>query len=275
MNWLRWFYQLSWKKISGVAALLFLVAIIPLSLKMVNDRTRTRSEAALIHPSPQAITTKFETPAGPPKIYLVDHFFGKPGDAVLIHGENLGGLHKQSSVSLSGTKIPEENLVTWTGSYIEFKVPENAKSGQVEINILGQKTSWPGMFFVTNEQTQTEVNLIKNANNPDLAYLNISNPQKADELLVWLLIVNGDGNININGLNEMTTEQKVYSFPIGKVYEIKMNLGGKVKNTGFNQDINLLAITKNDKQVVGIARAELSTGGSLIPLKVNPLYVSF
>lgn len=275
MNWLRWFYQLSWKKIGGVTAFLFLVAVIPLSLQVANDRTRTRSEAALIHPSPQAVTVKFETPAGPPKIYLVDHFFGKAGDAVLIHGENLGGLHKQSSVSLAGTKIPEENFVTWTGSYIEFKVPEKAQSGQVEINILGQKTAWPGMFFVTNEQTQTEVNLIKDSNNSDLAYLNIINPQKADELLVWLLIVNGDGNLNVSGLNEVSTVQNIYDFPIGRVYEIKIGLSGKVKNTGFNQDINLLSITKNDKQTVGIARAELSTGGNLIPLKVNPLYVSF
>lgn len=275
MNWLRWFYQLSWKKISGAAALLFLVAIVPISLQMANNQTRTRSEAALIHPSPQAVTTKFETPAGPPKIYLVDHFFGKTGDAVLIHGENLGGLHKQSSISLTGMKIPEENLVTWTGSYIEFIVPENAKSGQVEINILGQKTSWPGMFFVTNEQTQTEVNLIKDTNNPDLAYLNIANPQKADELLVWLLIINADGNLNISGLNGVTTEQNVSNLPVGQVYEIKINLGSKAKNIGFNQNINLLQIVKNDKQTVGIARAELSTGGNLIPLKVNPLYVSF
>lgn len=265
---LYWFYQLSWKKVIGLSAFLLMVMMVPISIQVANDRTRTKSEAALIHPSPQAITTKFEAPQGPPKIYLVDHFFGKVGDSVLIHGENLGGLHQQSSVVLSGKKISEENLVSWTGKYIEFKVPANAQSGRVEINILGQRTSWPGMFFVVDENTQVEVNLEKNKANPNEALLTASNINGATELMVWLLIINADGELTLTAKPGVSMIQTSFSLPLGKIYEVRLGLS--------NNLVQLLKVVKNDNQVVGIARAELSTSdGRLIPLKVNPLYVSF
>ncbi|MCX6816884.1 MAG: hypothetical protein NTZ93_03395 [Candidatus Beckwithbacteria bacterium] len=268
MSLLRWFYQLSWKKIMGFGIFLLLVAVIPISIQVATNQTRTRSEAALIHPSVQPVTDRFETPAGPPKIYLVDHFFGKVGDSVLIHGENLGGIHPQSAVYLAGTKIPHENLVSWTGSYIEFKVPEGAKSGIVEVNILGQKTSWPGMFFVTDEYTEAELALTKNQNIPNVANLTATNIQSAEEILVWLLIFSGDGGLTISPLNATITEQNIINLPIGKVYELKL--------TNLNEKGELLKIVKGEKQMVGIARAEISRAdNTLIPVKSNPLYVSF
>ena len=132
----------------------------PLAREAAVNPTRTRSEAALIVPKPEEITGEFETPKGPPEIYLVDHFFGKTGDAVLIHGENLGGVHQNIWVSVGGKKITRDDMVSWTGSYIEFKVPASAVSGVVEVSILGQRSTWPGMFFVTSEKTETELRLI-------------------------------------------------------------------------------------------------------------------
>ena len=265
---LHWFYQLSWKKVIGLSLFLLIVVMVPISIQVANNRTRTKSKAALIQPSVQPVTTAFQTPTGPPKIYLVDHFFGKVGDSVLIHGENLGGLHQQSSVVLAGQKISEENLVSWTGKYIEFKVPANARSGRVEINILGQRTSWPGIFFVTDDSVQTEINLNKSNSDPNLANLTGTNLEGGQELLVWLLIINGDGELKLTAGSGLTMTQTTMSLPLGKIYEVKLGLGKNLTQ--------LLKVEKNDIQVVGIARAELSTGdGRLIPLKVNPLYVSF
>ena len=267
-RWLHWLYQLSWKKVIGLSAFLLMVIMVPISIQVANNRTRTKSEAALIQPSPEAITTKFETPQGPPKIYLVDHFFGKAGDSVLIHGENLGGLHQQSSVVLSGKKISEDNLVSWTGKYIEFKVPANAISGRVEINILGQRTSWPGMFFVVDNTVLTEINLDKNGSDPNLAILTGTNLEGGKELLVWLLIVNAEGELKLTAEPGVSLTQTSFNLPLGKIYEVRLGL--------TNNLVQLLKVVKNDNQVVGIARAELSTGdGRFIPLKVNPLYVSF
>lgn len=267
-RWLHWFYQLSWKKVIGLSVFLLMVMVVPISIQMANKQTRTKSEAALIKPSVQPVTSEFETPQGPPKIYLVDHFFGKAGDSVLIHGENLGGLHQQSSVVLSGKKISEENLVSWTGKYIEFKVPANAISGRVEINILGQRTSWPGMFFVVDNTIQTEINLIKSGGDPNEAVLTGTNLEGGKELLVWLLIINADGELKLTAEPGVSLTQTSFNLPLGKVYEVRLGLS--------NNLVQLLKVRKNDNQVVGIARAELSSGdGRLIPLKVNPLYVSF
>jgi len=273
---LYWFYKLSWKKVVGLGMLALAIAVVPVSLQSVTNQTRTKSQAALIHPSVQPITQEFKTPQGPPKIYLVDHFFGKVGDSVLIHGENLGGLHGESWVSLGGIKIEEENLVSWTGSYIEFKVPTGARSGRVEINILGQKTSWPGMFFVVDESTTTEVNLIKNQNNLDQAVLTGINLEKGQELLVWLLIINGESELKLTAASNVRISSSIIKMPLGRIYEVKLSLRENLTKSSIQQAVDLLTVTKTENQLVGIARAELSTADDkIIPLKINPLYVSF
>lgn len=267
MNLLLWFYRLSWKKVAGAAVFLLLIAIVPISLQVTTNTTRTRSEAALIQPSTPPVTAKFETPTGPPKIFLVDHFFGKTDDSVLIHGENLGGLHAQSAIYLAGQTIPQENLVSWTGSYIEFKVPANARSGQVEVNILGKKTSWPGMFFVVDKTVTSELNLQKSPNNPNLATLVADNIEGTSSLLVWLLVINNEADLQFQALTDAKIKVQGLSLPIGKVYELEIS-GAKSGE--------LIRVIKPADVNVGIARAEASrTDNSLIPLKANPLYVSF
>jgi len=238
------------------------------------ERTRTRSEAALL-PQPQPITTEFEVPQGPPKIFLVDHFFGKVGDAVLVHGENLGGLHKDSWVSLAGKKIKEDNLVSWTGSYIEFKVPEGAVSGRVEISILGKRTTWPGVFFVTDETTEAELRLMGEAGS-NQAQLLAEGIRGSQELLVWLLLINSEGELGLSPGSGVRMEKKVLDLPIGRVYEIKLRLSSSITAESQARLVPLLTVIKTEEQMVGIARGELSdSGGLLKPLQAHPLYVSF
>lgn len=265
---MHWFYRMSWKKILGFGTVALIAIALPLARNAALNPTRTRSEAALL-PKPQPITSEFQTPKGPPQVFLVDHFFGKIGDAVLIHGENLGGLHQNSSVYLSGQKITEENLVSWTGDYIEFKVPAGAKSGKLEVDILGKRTSWPGIFFVIDQNTLSEIDLRKDANNPRAADLIMSNLKDVKELLLWLLIVNDGGELALTPGAGVSMEQSSMTYPIGKVYEIKLKLN--------NPSNNLLRIVKStDLQTVGIARAEfVRNDGTLVPIKSSPLYVSF
>src|SRR3990167_7242651 len=186
---LKWLSRLSWKQISAVGGLALALAVLPIIRNAATNPTRTRSEAALL-PQPQPISKEFVTPEGPPQIYLVDHFFGKVGDAVLIHGANLGGLHPQSSISLAGTKLNTADLVSWTNDYIEFKVPDGATSGQVAVSILGQPAAWAGSFFVTNDQTEAELRLLGANNRADLTAQNIAG---ANQLLIWILLIKGIG----------------------------------------------------------------------------------
>jgi hypothetical protein len=252
---------------------LILAAFIPI-YRSAQERTRFESEAALL-PQPQPITTEFETPQGPPKVFLVDHFFGKVGDAVLVHGENLGGLHKDSWVSLAGKKIKEDNLVSWTGSYIEFKVPEGAVSGRVEISILGKRTTWPGVFFVTDETTEAELRL-KGEAGSNQAQLLAEGIKGSQELLVWLLMINSEGELGLSPRSGVRMEKKVLDLPIGRVYEIKLRLSSSITAESQARLVPLLTVIKTEEQMVGIARGELSdSGGLLKPLQAHPLYVSF
>jgi hypothetical protein len=268
-----WFYELTWKKILVINMFLLILAVIPLSLNVALNRTQTRSEAALL-PKPQPSMAAFETPTGPPQVYLVDHFFGKKGDAVLIHGKNLGGIHPKSWVALAGKRIATDNIVSWTGDYIEFKVPAEAISGQIEVSILGKRTAWPGTFFVVNEKTETELRL---KGEKQEAYLSGKGLQEGRELLVWLLIISGGEQLKLTAVPGVLMTQSSKKLPIGQVYEVKLRLNDRqLTNQSALKFVDLLKVEKSVKQLIGIARGELTDQqGNLIPLQVHPLYVSF
>jgi hypothetical protein len=276
---LYWFYRLSWKKISALGVFLLILAVVPVSLNVALSPTRTRSEAALL-PQPQPSEAVFEMPTGAPRIFLVDHFFGKVGDAVLIHGENLGGLHENCSVSLSGQKIAPDNLVSWTGSYIEFKVPGGAKSGPVEVNILGKKALWDGTFFVVDETTEAELRLEPNqpteagAISANLTGKGLKNGR---DLTIWLLIMAGEGNLEVTPAEGVSLNQSSFALPIGKIYELRLRFTGtSLTSQSLLKFVKLAKITKTEEMLVGLAKAELVTQtGELVPLQVHPLYVSF
>ncbi|MFC1627129.1 hypothetical protein ACFL18_01055 [Patescibacteria group bacterium] len=270
---LHWFYKLSWKKMLGITAFALTIAVAPLSVRIATNPTRTRSEAALL-PQPQPITQEFETPTGPPEIYLVDHFFGKTGDAVLVHGTNLGGYHQDSWVSLSGKKITDEDLVSWTGSYIEFKVPAEAKSGVVEISVLGKRTKWDGIFFVTDANTKTILSLKPEAEN--VAKLTAYDMDDSNELLVWFLVVKGDGSVKLTPESGVNMTQKVHNFSVGTVYEANLKFSKSLAAQSTTQAVPLLSLQKGEDQIIGIARGEMSnSGGVIMPLQADPLYVTF
>lgn len=268
MNFKRvmlWFYRLSWKKLTGLLSLALIIAIVPFAMNMANSPTRTRSEAALIN-KPQPITKEFVTPKGPPAIYLVDHFFGKAGDAVLVHGDNLGGFNSQTSVSVAGQVVPEDNLVSWTNDYIEFKLPDSVRSGKVSVNILGKQAEWPGMFWVIDANTTAEVRLDKI--NDQQARLIAKGINASQGLLLWILVYQGDDKtIDITPVDGIGFDAKTMSLPLGLVYELNL------KFTGSNDWVSLATITKKSGQQVGIARAEAI--GINLPIKSHPLFVSF
>ncbi len=264
---LQWFYKQSWKKLLGIGMLVFTVAVLPTAMGAALNPTRTRSEAALLPKNQSA--KGFEVPTGPPVIYLVDHFFGKTGDAVLVHGENLGGFHEESFVSLGGEVIPFSDLVNWSGDYIEFKVPKNAQSGKVEVSVLGQKASWSGVFFVTDENTEAELRLVD-------GYLKAKNLGRAKRLLVWILVISGEGRVNLTASNGVNSVVTVLDLPIGKIYQASLGLPDQLVSQSSLGLVNLLKVDKGEEMLIGIARGELDDGkGQLTPLQAHPLFVSF
>jgi hypothetical protein len=154
-------------------------------------------------------------------------------------------------------------------------VPSEAKSGVVEISILGKRTRWQGMFFVTDLATEAELSL-KPTENTNIAQVLARDIKNGKELLLWFLIISGDGNLNLKPANGLTIQEKTYNFPVGKVHEAKIKLNNKVVADSTIQLVSLLTVEKTEGQLVGIARGELAIdGGLLLPLQLNPLYVSF
>ncbi len=263
-KFLLWFYRLTWKKIIGFSGAALIIAIVPVAINVATSPTRTRSEAALIN-KPAPVSTVFETPKGAPQIYLVDHFFGKVGDSVLVHGTNLGGLSEKTSVYLNGQKIPQDDLVTWTGDYIEFKLPEGAMSGKVSVNILGQTAEWTGTFWVIKDLNPAEIRVEKL--NDTQARLMSRGINAENGLLVWLLIYQGTGTIDIQSARGVNIASQFKTSPLGNIYELNL------KYPDAGGWTTLATITKKPDQMVGIARAELS--GVNLPIQSHPLYVSF
>lgn len=277
---MRWSYKLTWKKIIGFNTLVLILAGLIISREAVLNPTRTQSEAALL-PKPQSITDQFETPTGPPTIYLVDHFFGKVGDAVLVHGENLGGLHENSFVSLAGKRIANNDLVGWAGNYIEFKVPVGAKSGKIVVNVLGDQTVWEGEFFVIDKTVEAELRLVGDPSTAGqektLAKLSGKGIQAGKNLLVWLLVISGEGELKLTPVSGVLMTQAVKDLPIGTVYEARLNITDpQLLKQSLTEFVALLSVEKGQEQVVGIARGELTdANGQMIPLAAHPLYVTF
>ena len=269
----QWFYRLSWKKIIQINVLMLLIVVIPISINLAKNPTRTKSEAALLA-KPQPVTSNFETPTGPPKIFLVDHFFGKVGDAVLVHGENLGGFNKNSWLSLAGERIGPDNLIGWAGNYIEFKVPKGAQSGLVEVNVLGEKTSWQGTFLVTNEAVKTELRL---QGLGETATLTAQGLNKAKELLIWFLTISGEGNVTTTAFPGIDISQREFDLPIGKINEVKLTfLDEKLTADSLLKFVPLVEVKKAEEQLIGIAYGQLTDDNqNLMLLQVHPLYISF
>ncbi|AKM79633.1 MAG: hypothetical protein UX85_C0001G0207 [Candidatus Beckwithbacteria bacterium GW2011_GWB1_47_15] len=272
---LKWFYKLSWKKILGFNAFVMLVASFWLARQLALSPTRTQSKAALL-PRPQEITSQFETPTGPPQVYLVDHFFGKVGDAVLIHGKNLGGASDNTWVALAGKRLTEADLVAWTGSFIEFRVPQGATSGPVTVNVLGQETAWEGVFFVIDETTPGQLRLVADETNPNKAVLSVKGLADGNSLLLWFLVVSGEGEVTIAPAPGVNFSQVEKNLPVGKIYEVNLTWNQSLNQASVVNFVPLLTVTRGAEMSVGVARAELTNAnGALIPLGVHPLYVSF
>lgn len=271
-KFLQWFYRLSWQKLLGGGALLLAIAVTPIIVRMANTPTRTQSEAALLTRT-EPISKEFESPAGPPEIFLVDHFFGKVGDAVLVHGDNLGGFDPATKLYINNTLVTEADLVTWTGDFIEFKVPNNAKSGKVAVEILGRRDEWEGSFYVVNNSTLGEAALDKL--NASQAQLKIAHVSGAKKLLVWLLNYYGAGELRVASEPGVRIETRRKEFPIGTVEELIIELDDSLSQRLDVDWVNLATVTKVGDQMVGIARVEVMEPANAYPIKVDPLKVSF
>lgn len=149
---------LSWRKVIAFNALLFMVTVIPLSLRIAREDTENRSGAAS-GPVVPVVTPPPAYPQEAPRIDRVSEFFGKRGDTVVILGSNFGDYQWGSSLYVGDVAASDSDIVRWSNAVVEVQIPEEARTGKVWIVVNGRRASWDGslLLYDVNRAAQTGI----------------------------------------------------------------------------------------------------------------------
>lgn len=255
---------LTWKRIIGFNLILFLVLIVPISVRLAEEDTENRSSAAeevpVVIPPPNY-------PALPPSIDRVSAFFGKTGDTVVILGSNFGDYQWGSKVYVGAVEAPKESIVRWSNNILEIKIPEGARSGAVYVVVNNQESRWEGSLLLYDVARSAQVGISKISSTQGRIY--IVNASGARSGMIELSHVSEP--LNVAALPGMIITGQAQSAD---------SLGKKLKIT-FDLEI---ALTSNKAEIaeisypglgaVEIIRAELySASGQLMPIFSDPLSV--
>jgi len=158
MKILQTLEKISFKKIVSFTFLAAIVLSIPVTVWVSQQETKLASKAYFEKPEVIKPIQKYGAPpSGEPRIDLVWPFLGKPGDAVLIEGENFGENPRDKKLIFSGQLVPETDINRWTPNLIEFLVPQGSNSGLISLETGGKTAGWPYFFTVYNLQTKIQV----------------------------------------------------------------------------------------------------------------------
>jgi hypothetical protein len=157
MNILDQLDQISFGKIIAITFVLALLAVVPVSVWVAQQRTQTQSSAYFGKPEPLTEEQYGAPPAGEPRISLVWPFVGKPNDAVLIHGTNFGNNPENKSLYVGNQPVTEDLIKSWEPELIEFLIPPESNFGPINLTVAGKGTQWNYPFTVYAMDTQRQV----------------------------------------------------------------------------------------------------------------------
>ena len=209
MKILRTLNEISWKKLISLTFIIAILLAIPVSVFVVQQQTRLSSKAYFPKPEPIIPTKQYGLPSqGEPEITLVWPFLGKVGDSVLIEGVNLGENPISKALFVSNVPVPEEDILRWTPTLIEFVLPQSSLSGLIRLEVAGKTAAWSFPFTVYNLETKIQVT----ENN---YILRVINPPAGDNVKIKIYYANGEvmesnqfKNINL------ATDKKIISVEI-------------------------------------------------------------
>lgn len=151
---------LTWKRILAFNLVLFLVLIVPISVRMAQQDTENRSGAAG-EIEPAVIVPPANYPAGAPIIDRVSTFFGKSGDTIVVLGANFGDYQWDSRVYVGNTEAPKESIVRWSNNVLEVKIPDSARTGQVWITSNNREARWEGSLLLYDVARSAQIGMQK------------------------------------------------------------------------------------------------------------------
>lgn len=254
---------LTWKRVLTFNVGLFMLLIIPLSVKLAQNDTENRSGAAGELAAP-VVTPPPSYPSTPPRLDRVSMFFGKKGDTIVLLGTNFGDYQWGSKVYVGNVEAPTDAVVRWSNTVLEVQIPESARTGKVWVVVNGNTANWEGNLLLYDAIRSTRIGLRKNSATE--AALWTSNATNAGSGMVEIGYVSEPLSI-IASENITIESQTPGADALGKKMQVKF----KINNIGAGEE-TLLTITHPGIGVLDIVRSELyDNGGSLMSLYADPL----
>ncbi len=258
---------LSWKRVITFNVILFLVLVVPLSVRLAQQDTENRSGAAENANAVPSVTPPPSYPTGAPKIERVTEFFGKKGDTVVILGSNFGDYQWESKVYVGNVEAPTAGIVRWSNNILEVQIPEAARTGRVWVTVNGKQAEWEGSLLLTDVARSAQIGLKKIGN---------------EDARVW--VANGGGVVR--GMVEIShvgvpvtasllvggaiTSQADGTDSLGKKFKVEFSLERPLQSSSME----VLRIEHTGIGSLEIVRAELyDANNQLVPVYSDPLNV--
>lgn len=255
---------LSWKRIVGFNLILFLVLIVPISVRLAQQDTENRSGAAG-EIAPPIVTPPPSYPAAPPKIERVATFFGKPGDTIVVIGSNFGDYQWASRLYVGAVEANKDAIVRWTNTVIEVKIPDSARTGLVSIAVNGHESKWEGSLLLYDVARSAQIGITKASSG--VAELFVTNASMLSRGMIELSYLSEPVTITASS-SVVITEQTNTADSLGKKMRIQFNVVAPISSS----QTNLLSVSYPGIGTIEILRAELyDQSQNLISVYADPL----
>lgn len=257
---------LSWQRIVAFNLVLFLVLVVPLSVRLAQQDTENRSSAALDNPTP-SVTPPPAYPSQAPNIERVSEFFGKAGDTIIIVGTNFGEYQWESKVYVGNVETPKEGIVGWSNNILEVQIPDGARTGKVWVVVNGRQAQWEGSLLLTDVARSAQVGIRKDSNNR--ASLWFANAAGGERGLVEIGFVGEPTSARILGGGSITS-QGVATDSLGKKLRVEFLLDSPLTSS----TTNILEIDYPGIGGLEVVRVELyDNRGNLVSVYADPINV--
>lgn len=254
---------LSWRRIMAFNVVLFLVTVVPLSVRLAQQDTENRSSAA---ETPGPVVTPPPTyPAEPPRIERVTEWFGKRGDTVVVLGKNFGAYQWSSKVYVGSVEADATNVVNWSDTVVEVQIPSAARTGRVWVVVDGRQAVWEGSLLLTDVSRSAQIKLTGSGGRGELG---LSNAEGVVRGMVELAHVSEPVSAAVAGGQVTATSQTVDS--LGKKTKIEFVLNSPLSS----QLSQVMQLSYPGIGSLALLRVELyDASDNLVPVYADPLTV--
>ncbi len=255
---------LSWKRIIAFNVILFLITVIPISVRLAQEDTENRSSAA--EDVAPIVTPPPSYPAAAPEIERVSEWFGKKGDTVIVLGKNFGDYQWESKVYIGNVEASPTNIVRWSSNVLEVQIPEQARTGKVWVVVNSRQATWEGSLLLTDVARSAQIALTKfDGTTGSITLRNASGVQSG-----MVEIAHISEPLSITSSVGKITSSSTTVDSLGKKTRIEFVLDQPLGSS----TTEILKISHPGIGVVEIIRTELrGEAGALIPVYADPFGV--